>query len=84
MAETDTKCIQLEDELHGFYPGNQGSEAQFAYDTENQVVAVATRYADDEEDFGWNWGLGTTRINTIQMARLRNWLTARLKEAGYE
>lgn len=76
--------IELQDELFGFHPGNQGTSAVIHAPSikSDALVVVATRYAVDFEDDegGWEWGLGATHLNRQQVIELRDYLNARLEE----
>lgn len=75
-----SKRIELSDELTGFHPGSEGS--QVVVYRLDQTVGIATRYVEDFEDDedGWNWGLGTTRLNRKQIVQLRDFLNEQLEE----
>ena len=79
-----SKRIELDDELFGFHPGNQGSALVVLHKAD--VVEFAEKYAVDFEDDpdgwtgGWTWGLGATRLNKPQTEKLRDFLTDVLKE----
>lgn len=81
---TKPKAIELQDELIGFTPGDEGSAAYLYYDEQNNTICVATKYALDPEDSvcgdGWDWGLGNTDLNVVQATQLKNWLVLRISE----
>lgn len=80
MAE----ALEIQDELHGFHPGNEGT-AVVAYDHGDNVV-ITTKFAVpfEDDDDGWDWGLGGTHLNVWGITELRDYLTAHLTKIGAE
>lgn len=76
------QALVLEDELHGFHPGNEGT-ALVAFDL-GETVSFSTKYATtfEEDRDGWDWGLGTTHLNVEGITALRDYLTAHLTKIG--
>lgn len=76
-------ALVIHDELHGFTPGNEGS-AVVLYESPGEAVTITTKYAVDFEDDadGWDWGLGGTRLNVLDITNLRDYLNGVLAKIG--
>lgn len=83
METTESNRIELSDELHGFYPGNQGSQV-VAYKPVGPVavVAISTKHAVEfeEDEDGWDWGI-TTNLNREDAIALRDFLTKQIRNS---
>ena len=80
-----TAVLEIQDELHGLQPGNEGS-ALVVYEstTADETLTIASKYAvpfEDDAD-GWDWGLGATRLNVLDITNLRDYLSAYLTKIG--
>jgi hypothetical protein len=76
-------ALVIHDELSGFHPGNQGS-AVVLYESPGEAVTITTKYAvpfEDDAD-GWDWGLGGTRLNVLDITNLRDYLNGVLTKIG--
>jgi len=65
--------LEIQDELHGLHPGNQGS-ALVVYEstTADETLTITTKYAvefEDDED-GWDWGYPPEQARHHQPPRL--------------
>lgn len=70
-----SKALTIQDELFGFYPGNQGSTVVI-FEKDSETVTINAQYAvpfEDDAD-GWDWGLGGTRLNVLDVTNLRDFL----------
>jgi len=76
--------LELVDELFGLIEFEQGSSVvvQHFKDGDGHKVRIATKYSDEEDFEGWDWGLGITNLNMEQVEKLRDHLSMLIEKVN--